>query len=97
MARRQLGQKRLVASNSLKTSDGVTIHRVGFDNEHLRLEGQGRWTGDPRSRTSVRLQLRSANFGAENDVYCQCHQSIYDPFSIVKKSFVALPRPEKEG
>ncbi|WP_067561357.1 YhdP family protein [Halofilum ochraceum] len=46
------------------TSDGVTIHRVGFDNEHLRLEGQGRWRGDPRSRTSVRLQLRSGNFGA---------------------------------
>lgn len=36
----------------------------------------------------------SAKFGAENKVYCQCHQSVYDPFSIVQKSFVALPRPE---
>lgn len=36
----------------------------------------------------------SAKFGAENAVYCQCHQSVYDPHSIIKKSFVALPRPE---
>jgi Rieske Fe-S protein len=36
----------------------------------------------------------SANFGGENDVYCQCHQSIYDPFSPVVKQFVARPRPE---
>jgi len=35
----------------------------------------------------------SAKFGAANEVYCQCHQSVYDPFSPVSKSFVALPRP----
>ncbi|MEF8785043.1 MAG: ubiquinol-cytochrome c reductase iron-sulfur subunit [Haloarculaceae archaeon] len=32
--------------------------------------------------------------GAEDAVYCQCHQSIYDPFSPVKEQFVALPRPD---
>ena len=37
----------------------------------------------------------SANFGAEDMVYCQCHQSVYDPFSPVQTSFVALPRPEE--
>ena len=37
---------------------------------------------------------QSANFDAANEVYCQCHQSVYDPFDIVTKSFVALPRPE---
>jgi Rieske Fe-S protein len=31
--------------------------------------------------------------GAENAAYCQCHQSIYDPFSPIQKQFVALPRP----
>lgn len=36
----------------------------------------------------------SAKFNAQNDVYCPCHQSIYDPFSIKKLQFVALPRPE---
>lgn len=36
----------------------------------------------------------SAKFNAENEVYCPCHQSVYDPFDIVQKSFVALPRPE---
>jgi Rieske Fe-S protein len=39
----------------------------------------------------------SAKFGAADQIYCQCHQSVYDPYSIVKKAFVALPRPEKEG
>ncbi|WP_458187368.1 ubiquinol-cytochrome c reductase iron-sulfur subunit [Haladaptatus sp. NG-WS-4] len=38
----------------------------------------------------------AAKFGAQDMIYCPCHQSIYDPFSIVKKSFVALPRPEDE-
>jgi Rieske Fe-S protein len=36
----------------------------------------------------------SAAFNAENSVYCQCHQSVYDPFSIVETQFVSLPRPE---
>ncbi|WP_330632592.1 ubiquinol-cytochrome c reductase iron-sulfur subunit [Halocatena halophila] len=35
----------------------------------------------------------SEKFGAEDQVYCQCHQSSYDPFSIVDKTFTALPRP----
>jgi Rieske Fe-S protein len=34
-------------------------------------------------------------FGAEDAVYCPCHQSVYDPFSVVRESFVALPRPEE--
>jgi len=37
----------------------------------------------------------SARFDAENAVYCQCHQSVYDPFSPVQKDFVALPRPDE--
>ncbi|WP_224448928.1 ubiquinol-cytochrome c reductase iron-sulfur subunit [Haloprofundus salilacus] len=36
----------------------------------------------------------SATFGGANAVYCQCHQSVYDPFSIVQTLFVARPRPE---
>jgi Rieske Fe-S protein len=30
--------------------------------------------------------------GAADGVYCQCHQSVYDPFRPVKREFVALPR-----
>jgi Rieske Fe-S protein len=37
----------------------------------------------------------SAKFNAEDRVYCQCHQSVYNPFSPLSKSFVALPRPEE--
>ncbi len=36
----------------------------------------------------------SAKFGASNEVYCQCHQSVYDPFTIVQTLFTALPRPD---
>jgi Rieske Fe-S protein len=36
----------------------------------------------------------SAKFDAEDGVYCQCHQSVYDPFSPVSSQFVALPRPQ---
>jgi Rieske Fe-S protein len=36
----------------------------------------------------------AAKFNAENDVYCQCHQSVYDPFSVAETLFVARPRPE---
>lgn len=32
--------------------------------------------------------------GKGNRVYCQCHHSVYDPFSLVKRTFVAYPRPE---
>ncbi|MFB6117559.1 ubiquinol-cytochrome c reductase iron-sulfur subunit [Halosegnis sp.] len=37
----------------------------------------------------------SAKFGAEDRVYCQCHQSVYNPFSPKQVSYVALPRPEE--
>ena len=40
---------------------------------------------------------QSATFGGANDVYCPCHQSIYDPFSPVKEQFTSLPRPEDSG
>ena len=40
---------------------------------------------------------QSEKFDAENDIYCPCHQSVYNPYSIVKKTFVALPRPESNS
>ncbi|GAB3412524.1 ubiquinol-cytochrome c reductase iron-sulfur subunit [Haloparvum alkalitolerans] len=36
----------------------------------------------------------SARYDAANGVYCQCHQSVYDPFSIVETLFVARPRTD---
>ncbi|MFB6137222.1 MAG: ubiquinol-cytochrome c reductase iron-sulfur subunit [Halobacteriaceae archaeon] len=39
--------------------------------------------------------FKTATYGnAEDRVYCPCHQSIYNPFSIVEGSFIAFPRPE---
>jgi len=37
----------------------------------------------------------SADFDGEDGVYCQCHQSVYDPFSPVIRRFTALPRPNE--
>lgn len=34
-------------------------------------------------------------FDAEDKIYCQCHQSVFDPFSIVTETFFARPRPEE--
>ena len=36
----------------------------------------------------------SANYGGEDKIYCQCHQSVYDPFSIVSSIYVGRPRPD---
>ncbi|WP_277556086.1 ubiquinol-cytochrome c reductase iron-sulfur subunit [Halobaculum limi] len=38
---------------------------------------------------------QSARFGASDLVYCPCHQSVYDPFTIEQQTFVAFPRPEE--
>ena len=45
---------------------------------------------------SFKGTAQSAAFAAANDVYCPCHQSVYDPYSIVRSSYVALPRPESD-
>ena len=36
----------------------------------------------------------SEKFNGQDGVYCQCHQSVYDPFSPVQVTFTALPRPQ---
>jgi Rieske Fe-S protein len=43
--------------------------------------------------TGYKTTEQSARFGAEDLVYCPCHQSVYDPFEIEQQSFVAFPRP----
>lgn len=36
----------------------------------------------------------SAQYNADDGTYCQCHQSTYDPFTIVETLFIARPRPQ---
>ncbi|WP_254767517.1 Rieske 2Fe-2S domain-containing protein [Salinilacihabitans rarus] len=38
----------------------------------------------------------AAEYNAENKIYCNCHQSVYDPFNNEPDTFVSLPRPEGE-
>lgn len=39
----------------------------------------------------------SANYsGGQNKIYCNCHQSVYNPFDIVEEQFVSLPRSEDD-
>ena len=35
----------------------------------------------------------AVQFDAADGVYCQCHQSVYDPFSPTFDTFISLPRP----
>lgn len=35
--------------------------------------------------------------GYGDDVFCQCHESIYDPFTILQQQFTSLPRPDNLG
>lgn len=44
-----------------------------------------------------KIDPTSARFGAANGIYCPCHQSAYDPFVVLRQSFVAFPRPEGDG
>lgn len=37
----------------------------------------------------------SPQYDAEDLIYCQCHQSRFDPFSIVTQTFFAFPLPEE--
>ncbi|WP_135533293.1 QcrA and Rieske domain-containing protein [Halostella pelagica] len=39
---------------------------------------------------------QASQFNAEDDVYCPCHQSVYDPFEIVETTFTALPVPAED-
>ncbi len=32
--------------------------------------------------------------GRGNNIYCQCHASIYDPFTILEQSFLSFPQPD---
>lgn len=44
--------------------NGMTIHRVQFENPHFGLEGQGQWlAGDPQ-RTQVRMTIHSDDLGS---------------------------------
>ena len=36
----------------------------------------------------------SQRYGASNEVYCPCHQSVYVPYSIVPTLFTSRPRPD---
>mgnify|MGYP000610361070 CR=1 FL=1 len=72
------------------------------------LEGQaGDWLREASSEGAIAWLNKCTHYccvpgfkkstygNADNHVYCPCHQSIYDPFSIVKRAFVAYPRPNK--
>lgn len=44
-----------------------------------------------------KTSAQSVGFNAANEVYCSCHQSVYDPFSPTQLQFTSLPRPEDSG
>ncbi len=38
----------------------------------------------------------SGSVCSANMIYCQCHQSRYDPFQVLSQDFVAYPRPQPD-
>jgi len=44
--------------------DALIAHQIGFRTEHLRVNGQGSWSGGDDARTNVRMVVRSGDFGA---------------------------------
>jgi Rieske Fe-S protein len=43
-----------------------------------------------------KVDAAADRLGVGDDVYCQCHKSVFDPFSIQQQQFVALPREETD-
>jgi|AntDeeMinimDraft_5_1070356.scaffolds.fasta_scaffold06073_3 Rieske Fe-S protein len=39
-----------------------------------------------------RVLGEARQFDAQDNIYCNCHQSVYDPFSITQQQYTALPR-----
>ncbi|WP_435179408.1 ubiquinol-cytochrome c reductase iron-sulfur subunit [Halorussus sp. AFM4] len=78
------------------------IEEMAKDNEWLKASTQEGFIANLNKCThfccvpSFKGLAGSKVANAQDKIYCQCHQSVYDPFSIVKKSFVALPRPEDD-
>ena len=40
-----------------------------------------------------KVSENAAQYDVEDGIYCQCHQSQYDPFSPSFETFISLPRP----
>ncbi|UPV73455.1 ubiquinol-cytochrome c reductase iron-sulfur subunit [Halorussus limi] len=77
------------------------VEEMAKDNEWLKASTQEGFIANLNKCThfccvpSFKGLAGSAVANAQDKIYCQCHQSVYDPFNIVEKSFVALPRPEE--
>jgi len=49
---------------TVKGERSLTMHQIGFETEHLRVNGQGSWWGGNGHRTDVRMVVRSEDFGS---------------------------------
>jgi len=77
-----------------------TIEEAAQDNEWLAAstdQGVIAWLNKCTHFCCV-PSFKTANdaprYGAADKVYCACHQSVYDPFSITTALYVARPRPK---
>ena len=88
----------------------VTVIRSPLIEEKAQGDGEvANWFADASSQGVIaylnvcthfccvpgyKISNDAPNYNAEDGVYCQCHQSRYDPFTPEFGTFVALPRPE---
>ncbi len=76
------------------------VEEAAADNEWLEAstdEGVIAWLNKCTHFCCVpgyKLAPDAPRYNAEDRVYCQCHQSVYDPFSISSALYIARPRPD---
>ncbi|WP_058367664.1 cytochrome b [Haloparvum sedimenti] len=103
-----VGKPALVSWRSEDTDSSITavvlrsprIEEAAQDNEWLQASTQDGFMAWVNVCThfccipGYKKNEESARYDAADGVYCQCHQSVYDPFSIVETLFVARPRTD---
>lgn len=88
----------------------VTVIRSKIIEEKAQQDGEvGKWYSAASAKGVIaylnvcthfccvpgyKLSDAAATYDVANGIYCQCHQSRYDPFSPEFGTFVALPRPD---
>jgi len=95
-------------SEGLKPEESIIVEVIRSSRVE-QLSGQSNWLGESAADgfmayldkcthfccvPSFKGYAGSERYDGGDAIYCPCHQSVYDPFSIVRKTYTALPRPD---
>jgi site-specific DNA-cytosine methylase len=77
-----------------RQADGRARRRLALGQHRSGVHRQPERVYTLLLRARIQALPDGRKFSVADEIYCQCHQSVYDPFSVIQESFVALPRPE---